>query len=743
MRGSLLARLGLVVLAAGLGWLLLRSPQPRAAGAAEALGPAPEPGLRGAELVQDPGPAAGAVPSGGDGGTAPGTSSRGRTLAEQPSDASPADLVVLVLDAAGAPAPGVPLRIDPEIPENHRATGPEGLARFPNARAAMTSAGASFRLFHNLPFVHQPVLELDPFALSSAVVVSHLPPTGGVEVRVSELDGQPAPDGSTVELTIVNEIEEAADPLRLEQRSGWIAHVREGRALFPYVELGRSWEAFARRPEANIASRARAPGPYVAGGSVLIEVVLGSDHPVVRFRAVDESGTSIARAQLKVEREALFFSQQITIQTDARGLFLLDVDGSDFFGSGAIVASHMDDDGTLRRGRKEVPAFAGPGLYEGGDVVLAPEGILASGVVVDEHGNAVEAAGVLAGGGFWSSGAFGFARGGGAHDDTDASGQFELRGLLGQPEFDVQAFKDEQRSEKVRARQGDRNLLLVLGARHSVHGRLLVDGGINPGSFGLALRDAAGQDIGLDETTIDGEGGFRMSGAPSGVYTLACRLGSLTLAEVEHLHVAGDTDAGVIDLRGRIARHSIVLTGAENPEALRGECFWRATDTASDWTSRRFEGPEIEILWPHGAVDARVLPEGYRQEEVPGLSGMRHVALRRSLVVVLELITDGALPEYPYVLDPELTQEGRRVAVPDGAPYFTAGKRVSRFLVSAAGRVRVGWHFEHRGENWAVGGGVLQGHEVDIEIHESGGEQRFTIPLDGEALTQLVRQPPF
>jgi hypothetical protein len=125
------------------------------------------------------------------------------------------------------------------------------------------------------------------------------------------------------------------------------------------------------------------------------------------------------------------------------------------------------------------------------------------------------------------------------------------------------------------------------------------------------------------------------------------------------------------------------------------------------------------------------------------VSGRREVVLEPPLRVRLELETDGLLPEFPYVFDPDLTLDGVHVGFAQGPEFFTRESRSVVFLVSSAGTRDVKWHREWHLDNGAVGGHVLQQHETSIEVLDARGEQVFRLTLPGEALTELATNPPW
>jgi hypothetical protein len=57
--------------------------------------------------------------------------------------------------------------------------------------------------------------------------------------------------------------------------------------------------------------------------------------------------------------------------------------------------------------------------------------------------------------------------------------------------------------------------------------------------------------------------------------------------------------------------------------------------------------------------------------------------------------------------------------------------------------VTIRWHLEKQLENGAVGGHVLYERDIELEVEDVPGEQRFELHLPGDALRELIEEPPF
>src|SRR5262249_33512086 len=140
-----------------------------------------------------------------------------RAKLAKPRDTSD-DLLVRVVDPAGNPLEGIPVHLDRgrNDPGTVSVPGPQvtdtsGHARFPSIRSALAGGLECWLLVHELRSAEPPRLTLDPVTLARPEVVSVLPWGGSVEVVVHDLGGAAAPEGSTVQLSLVGE-EERLNP---------------------------------------------------------------------------------------------------------------------------------------------------------------------------------------------------------------------------------------------------------------------------------------------------------------------------------------------------------------------------------------------------------------------------------------------------------------------------------------------------------------------------------------------------
>jgi len=675
------------------------------------------------------------------------------------------DLVVRVVDPVGRPVVGIPLRLDPGSNDPGAALGPSerrvlersgvelttdsgGRAVFAGLRPILEAAAEPWTLRHGLPFEEPPALLLDHATLAADEVVSVLPAGGSIEVVAKDLAGAPAPDATEIELALIFGGDRGSER--------WKAETRGGRALFPWVELARTFELHAWAPGSTVPSRSRARGPATLGQRVEIEVVLGADHPIVGFRALDAGGVPLARVELRLLRKLFSFPVTTALETDAGGRFSVDADDTRFSEKGFVVQYRPDQD-SLLCGRAEFPDGLVQGWNDGGDVLLASAPVLAAGWVVTESGQAVAGAEVVAASQIGDGANLRFFgdQGSEVKGRTDEQGRFELRGLLPDSEFELEARKESLRSKIARVQEGERAARLVLAASWTVSGALLVDPDLGPESVRIRLRESRQDPVEARVHSRSDEGRFALEPILAGVYDLVFSLEDQQLVELPGISVRADTDIGTVDLRGRTLRCEIVLLGAPEPGSLSSEITWRPSGSEGEWQSKSFQGSSVQLSSPVLPVDVWVKPHGYRRAFLERVAGRRELVLEAPLRVRLVLDTSGEFPALPYQLRCELMHDSDSIGEPDGARYFADENRELSFLVLEPGKTRVRWILDKSVEQRAkfeggalsgtstIAGDVLGGHELEIEVLDVPGEQVFPIELDGEALSALARKPPW
>jgi hypothetical protein len=696
--------------------------------------------------------------------------SNDRSAAEPASGVAAADRVetddlrVRVVDPAGEPVEGAAVRLAPDsralkehrLPDGTKntrlTTDRDGYARFAGVRSRLSllecaAQGEPGILTLEIPFADppSPPTLLDTAKLAEPVVVIVIPFSGTIDVHVRRVDGANAPDSSRVNLLLLRD-EDLASPLPPRSAMNWSAETVDGIATFGCVELGRTWDVLASQPGSQIRTHVRAAGPIGSRSRVSIDVVLGSDHPVIAYRAIDERGRGLPNVELDVMRNSAMsfgFQESVRTRTDGNARFLVEVENGRGFRSEALLVGYRPDERTQLYARAAIPAELVDGLNEGGDVVLLPPPLLVVGVVQDAAGQPAAKAAVHLNAGNRHRLSFGNQEPSDASTETDESGRFKLRGMYSTQRFELWATKGDLRSAKTNVDQGTHGMVLTVSKYCTLSGRLLVDDIVEAYRISIDFIDPQHRDVRARVRERTDAGAFTLEPIPAGTYDISWSYNDTRLAERLHVDVPRDTNLGDIDVRGKFHSVELVLLGAVDASKLRGSIAWRAAGSQDKWSDRGFGGSPVHLVTTTTPIDVWVRADGYRSDVAYGVVGRREIQLAAPLHVKLALETTGPLPKPPYIFDAELAQDGVRVGTCEGSRTFTDENRVLVYDLAAPGRVRVRWHLEWRRDNGAMGGNVLQDHETEIEVRDVPEEQTFMIELDGKALAQMIANPPF
>ena len=280
-----------------------------------------------------------------------------------PLEFGPDDLVVDVVDEERLPVADVRVYLEraPSTGDGARSGVSDGYGRivFVGQRAELRRTGERWALHDALPREEPAELELTEELLAQPTLDYVLPPGGPIELRVRVLEGLAEPTWGRVELALAGERPGADEP-----PVTWGALIERGRVRFPWVELGRGWEVTGIVPLLEQPTRLLFPGPTRAREAALVELVLGSDHPVLGLRAVDPAGRALGDVELALDRA----EGTVRRRTDGAGRFALDG-----VLEGELTLRLDDKEHGARAGRVLVERALAPGWNEFGDVVFAPE----------------------------------------------------------------------------------------------------------------------------------------------------------------------------------------------------------------------------------------------------------------------------------------------------------------------------------------------------------------------------------
>jgi hypothetical protein len=682
------------------------------------------------------------------------------------------DVVAAVVDASGRPAPRVRIEMGrgagSEAPAAALETDAGGRACFQHAGLELGLSNlAEILLSVDLPLSERLGQRIEGEAPPAEPIRFQLPPMGAVEARVLDAGRAPVTDGTAVELGLVRP-GEARDvsPFSRHGRTRLSRPTAGGKASFEYVELGAEVELLVRSATSGVSSTDFFSGPRVAGQRVEHMLVLGLNHPVLAFRAVDETGRPLAKEKLALRAQFrstfIIHADQSDVTTDEQGSFTFDLESRFLEGDrrtllvtalGGALGVEVD----LSR------AF-GPGTNPMGDLVLLAPPLVVGGRVLDASGQPVEGAElrfelpvrdredndqVL----YWSEARF--------RARSEAAGNYAVRDFTDETVVRVSARKDRQRSAAVETAVGTADLAIALEATGSVAGSVRLDPDMPADALevkllpgGLVPRQGAAMSPGSwdrrHRASLEPDGTFRLDERPAGRYgfTLGVKdqdpLVELDAVDVVAGQESRDPRLEGIDLRSRlfVARLTLVLPDARTGE-LQGNAILRPSGKNGTAEERHwFRASPVVLVSPHDPIDVRLVVSGYRTESLEAVRGDREVRLRPALSARLVLPPSIELPRPPNYVKAVLGPAEDDSTFDWGGSAFDESREI-RCLAPEPGRMKVRWILERRAGGGASATTIDLEPAQFVELEDISVEQRFELEVSSEALAKVLAQPPF
>jgi len=647
------------------------------------------------------------------------------------------ELVAEVVHADGTPAEGVPVAVSLTT-----VSGGQGSSYSTDAsgRVRLAHVGLECLLFEarrldlwpELPLREMDRRSVDLDAPPRAPVRFQLPALGSVQVRVEDLEGQPARNGTSVHLRLVPPgASRDASPLRRQEDVSVHARTRDGWALFPQVEPGMELEVRVD-PSGGLSQRAYFPGPARPGERAEYTVVLGSDHPILEFRALDPQGVPMAGESLQVGVEmstgGLSSSRSVTVVTDGEGRFRLDLEqlsGND----SRRLRAHAREESLLAE--LALDRSFPTGLVPQGDLRFQEAPLIVAGSVRDEAGQPVRRANVTV--------RFGVSAG---RPDrwnwirsrilqSDEAGEFRLVGAASGERLELQASTTGRKSAAREVPFGAIGVQLVLEGTGQIAGSVRTDERVpekqlfvRAGPEGAV--DARGQPSWLHSARIPGDGAFTLGDLPAGTYRVAVCVGNqspievVTGVEVRSGAETRDARLDPLDLRGRLWVFELRLEAPHVRGPVRGNTLFGPAGTEPRERGYFSDSP-TRLLATVPVIDVLLEAEGCRTVLLRGVDGDRTVRLEPALEVELVLPADVPLPEPPLYLKACLRNPDNEAGADYGVPAFDTSRRV-RCRAPGTGAQRVQWILEHRTANGATAVPIEIGRPQTVTVEELEGQ---------------------
>lgn len=445
---------------------------------------------------------------------------------------------VKVVDATGAAVEGVGVALHQAeemrgFAYSSALTGVDGIANLRNLRRLLRGDREfelELLLAAEVPTAVPVELAYDPWNPPAEIPVLRLPPTGSVEV---EIDIKGLPPGTELQLQARSALD--PDPKQRFRGPTLSATVVDGRAHFPLVGLDLELELRPRFEDVFLLSPQRRAGPTREGERVELQIGGSIFARRARGRLVDDLDRPFADVSmywtLEYPPDAAPAQQWLRTRTNADGRFEMTLVGEPV----EVALKNVKIEPARGRSGAYIAtalAWAAEADTDFGNVVLPLHPLVASGTVVDRHGQPIAGAEVQ-----------GFVAGSEVDRRPDVAqrlthqmlsaksdelGRFEIRSDSPSTKFQLSAGHENARSAQLLQR-GTVGVVLTIHEDASLRGQLLPDETLGVTELEVELRRprlTPGQrPLGFVQLTTkpDAEGHFRFQRLTEGTYELRVR----------------------------------------------------------------------------------------------------------------------------------------------------------------------------------------------------------------------------
>lgn len=312
------------------------------------------------------------------------------------------DLVARVVDDAGHLRAGVPVAVVEDRGKERvmmvKVTSANGEASFTYLRKALGSrlGGAGYALTLHFPQANPVRVPLNPDALPSEAVELRMPPAAPMEVQVR------GADGALIDGNLAIALGRKTDPLS-RGREGFSVMVqqqaRAGRTRFPWIEVGAQFELLLSGSGTLADQIVQVSGPPVPNDVYRLELVWDAQHPTIVGRAIGPDGEPLAgrRGTLELVQDRRRLSSSAFL-CDADGRFSISIESGWKPGSQRLAGIHVGQSAEEGPVDAEVDLSfeVPPGPTDLGDVHFIGQPLLGAGQVVDDQGEPVTSAHLVA-----------------------------------------------------------------------------------------------------------------------------------------------------------------------------------------------------------------------------------------------------------------------------------------------------------------------------------------------------------
>lgn len=533
-------------------------------------------------------------------------------------------VVVTVRTADGALAPEAPVALQMQWNERAfnvftRRTGEDGtlllddlqpfLESIEEGQGQQVAVALGVVQDPNLPDEQKQAITLTDEVLAEGAVELILPPTGRIEVRVVDAEGEPVLETGIVALSTTDQESRGFGPMQ----QGESVALENGVAVFPHVGLGLELEARFAALGSQSSDLFEGAGP-TQPGEVLEWTIQRDPRAFVRARLLDEEGTPHAeesfQARLETKRGNGSGSRGFQVETDADGWFEMEVERenqADASWTRTLKLSRLREGVTVAV-EMPIPFEPPVGVTELGEFRMIPPPILLRGRVLDGKGDPIARASLMFE--YERFGSNGHSYGWRTLYDTrvatDGEGQFVMQGTLDQEQapFRLQVNAAGFQTQHMDIQPVGQEVELRLAAGSYVTGEILLDEGFDSGDLRVVLLDDDGSRTWSSVRMTPSEEGplckFEQQVDVGKPYSLEVGTASgellFSLPEVRALEGETVEPPGLqpLDLRGRLRK--IQLEAFDTAGNKLNKAGFRVQDTNGGSTSFDSSGGEISLV---------------------------------------------------------------------------------------------------------------------------------------------------
>lgn len=607
----------------------------------------------------------------------------------------------------------------------------------------------------------------------SELITLVCPPLSQLEVLVYNSKGALVVPGFDVYLDFTNQANfDSFDPVfaRFLQDSPQKKTTRQGRVLFPFVEIQQSVRITAISPNEELRDSQTLTSPKFAGGKTTVTLTPATQNPILVGRILNDRG-KVGRYKsldVRLEIDNKYFDE-VDVTTDGDGKFRVQI--KDTGGRSGLLSLRLTLEATQRKPKRvayaEVPLPLPNGDANLGDFILEAASLIAEGRVVDSVGEPISGARVVLeyrneydadGEVPWWPMDWDFT------EETTTDGTFAIRGDAEQEPLRLSISHRNHLSKEQEIIAGQSGLEVVLSRASNVVGQVLLDSEIDATMLKVTVTSAEDLDKPtvvtfmnfLDtgpETELAEDGTFKIDGCTPGraVLVVEAILTGQELYRMDSLMIAsgGEEQSLIdIDLRGQLS--VIILTaidgrGAKVPGV-------QIVENKHIWFSSSIKQPFSLIA--KGSIPSLTLrAQGWRDTKIENFSQDLEVVMRKGISISVALENPGVIPKgyevNAWLFPLTLTDSDRPFATSVHLENIHA--RGASALLKSSGSLQVVFQLlptdetRRRFENmWiefpaAFNGAERQGRAWPvIEVQDVDTEQSFHVAMDEQILKDLM-----